>query len=163
MFVKGALLGIVNILLFCLFYWLDMLPSGRFILTICSIVVFFLVTVYCIDFYFGNSKLNFMNSILTFFTILSFSSLLCIGFDYWFNKSIDTEYKYILAKERIEEINKRRDRKGVGVYEIFNPEVVDKKHTVEASAQALFNSLILNLVVSLIIFPVGLLYNKVRN
>jgi hypothetical protein len=163
MFVKGVLLGVTNILLFCVFYFLDMLPSGRFILTICSLVIFFLVTAYCIDFYFRKSKMNFLNSVVTFFTILSLSSLICIGFDYWFNKSIDTDYKYILAKERIEEINMRRDRKGVGVYETFNPEIVDKKHTLEASTQALFNSLILNLVVSLIIFPTGLFYNKIRN
>jgi hypothetical protein len=162
-FLKGFLLGIINIGLFFLFYYLDLLPSERFTLTLFSFIIFFLVTLYCINFYFSKTRIGFFKSIGIFFTILSISSFLCIGFDYWFNKCYDTEYKYILAKERMEEINKRRDRNGVGVYENFNPDIVDKKHDLESYIETFCNSLVLNLFASLLIFPLGLVYNKIKN
>ncbi len=157
---KGILLGTSHIALFILFYLLDMLPENRFILAGGHIVVFLTITIVVAKNYFKDEYSSFLKAFTHFIVYLSISSVVSIGFDYTFNNYIDTSYKYILAEQRIEQINNRRERKGVGAYETLDAEKIEKKVSVEAYAQNFLTSSILNLVVALSVTGVGLLYRK---
>ena len=157
---KGILLGITHIALFLLFYLLDLLPESRFFLAGGHIIVFLMITIGVAKNYFKDEYSSFLKAFTHFIVYLSISSVVSIGFDYTFNNYIDTGYKYILAEQRVEQINNRRERKGVGAYETLDSEKIEKKASLEAYGQNLLTSSILNLVVAFAITGVGLLYRK---
>lgn len=160
---KGILLGIVHVLLFLMFYLLDMLPESRFLLAGCHVIAFFIITIIIARSYFSSGYTSFLKSVSYFFLYLSVSSILSLTFDYTFNNYLDKGYKYILAEQRIEQINDRRERNGVGAYETLDSEKVEKKVSLEASGKNLLYSSILNIILALSISAIGALFKKSNN
>jgi hypothetical protein len=162
MILRGVLLGIIHSCLFYIFYTLGILPHDRFYLAICHVVAFLLMSFLVVRYLIDIGKSNYLVTFLSALMFLSCSSLTSMSFEYVFHSKIDPEYKFILAKERVEQINGRRSKRGISDFESVDFDAINKSYTLLAYGKNFGTSSIVNSFFSLIIlFSVAPFYKKV--
>jgi hypothetical protein len=156
----GIILGFLHISFFLIFYLLDVLPDGRSYLIGFNLAAFVLTSTIMLKQLATREGLQLGKALVVFFGAFTISSVLNLTFDHTFNNYIDKDYKFILAAERVEQINNRRAQKGVGNYEVLDREKIEDKHSFSAAVIAFRTSCIVNVVFALAFSGVFMIIRK---
>jgi len=163
MILRGGLLGLLHVIVFLTFYSLGFLPEERFFLLPFNIMAFGLMSFVTIKYVVLQNISNYFRLFFSLFLFLTCSSFITNSFDYIFHSKIDADYKYILAEQRVEKINERRSRNGVGVYESVDKEKIGADYTFRAVGISFFTSSIFNLFYAVVLSVVALFIFRNKN
>jgi hypothetical protein len=158
---KGLLLGLGHFGLFLIFYVFRLLPTNWNTLQAVKFGWFLVFVVFVCRTYFEVPKLAHKITLLTLIGIITLSSIVFNLSQYAFNTWYDDQFRYARGKAQIEQINERRDRRNLP-REVFDQAKVDAQHDPEQYFYNVVNSSIANVLMILLLYPLGILYWKVR-
>ena len=158
---KAFLLSCGHIALFLLFYVFGLFPEHNLKLAVIKIIWFFVFSVTFLRSFFEVPKLSHSTNILSLLAIVTLSTVVCTGFDFYFNNFYDDQIRYERARNEIEQINARRDRRNLP-HEVFDKAKVDANYHPKMYLQRIVHTSVFNIIVVLFVYLFGIFYWKIR-
>lgn len=154
-------MGLGHFFLFLVFYVFGLIYTNSQALIFVRLGWFFAFMVFACRAYFEVPVLAHRMTLLTLVGILTVSNVVDTGCDYAFNTFYDDQHRYVRGRAQIEKINERRDRRNLP-HEFFDKAKVDAAHHPRQYFYNMLTGLVVNTIVVLLIYPLGLFYWHIR-
>lgn len=156
---RGLTIALSQFVVFLIFFYLDLLPANRFILFGITVAVALVITVIVLKDHFLQDS-SFWSKTLYTYLILCMSSACSILLDNVFNNYIEPDYKFTLAQVRVDTMNKRREARGIGIYESVDRDKIAQQYSWAGGLKNLGSSCLFNILGATFISGLGLIYKK---